>query len=163
MKSRIEKLPGSVPENRNSPSRVIRAFLAEDSPLLMAWLARIVCRDARITLVGSAPDGRKAFNNASVLVPDLVVTDLNMPGMNGAEVARRLKQLPNPPIIFVVTGDNTPETRAICLAAGADAFLVKGGNLAFELLSAIQKFFPDQLVQNTAEPKHLHESFTQVE
>jgi CheY-like chemotaxis protein len=98
-----------------------------------------------------------------MLAPDLILTDLNMPGMNGAELARRLKQLPDPPIIFVVTGDNTPGIRSICLAAGADAFFVKNGNLASELLSAIREFFPDELEQNNSEPKHLHESLTRVE
>jgi CheY-like chemotaxis protein len=83
--------------------------------------------------------------------------------MDGAEAARRLKQLPNPPIIFVVTGDDTPEARARSMAAGADAFLVKAGNLAPRLLSAIQEFFPDDLAQNDSEPKHLRESLTTVE
>lgn len=42
------------------------------------------------------------------------------------------------------------------MAAGADAFLVKAGNLAVRLLSAIQEFFPDDLEKDDVEPKHLH-------
>jgi CheY-like chemotaxis protein len=144
-------------------TRLIRTFLAEDSPLLMMLLARIVSKNQRVFIVGAATDGRKALGNASTLQPDLVITDLHMPGMDGAEVTRRLKQLPNPPIIFVVTSDDTPEARARSMAAGADAFLVKAGNLAPRLLSAIQEFFPDDLEPNDAEPKHLCESLTSVE
>ena len=163
MKTRIENSPRSVPHDSRLSHRTIRTFLAEDSPLLMALLARVVSKEKRAFIVGSATDGRKALCNAPTLQPDLVITDLHMPGLDGAEVARRLKQLPNPPIIFVVTSDDTPEARARSVAAGADAFLVKAGNLALRLLSAIQEFFPDDLEPNDAEPKHLYESLTTVE
>ena len=163
MKTRIEKSRCSAPGNNCLPTRTIRTFLAEDSPFLMALLARIVSKNQRVFIVGAATDGRKALWYASTLQLDLVVTDLHMPGMDGAEVARRLKQLPNPPIIFVVTSDDTPESRARSMAAGVDAFLVKAGNLAPRLLSAIQEFFPDDLEPNDAEPRHLCESLTTVE
>jgi DNA-binding NarL/FixJ family response regulator len=143
--------------------RTIRTFLAEDSPLLMALLARIVWKEKRVLIVGSASNGHKAVCNAPTLQPDLVITDLHMPGLDGAEVARRLKQLANPPIIFVVTSDDTPEARARSIAVSADAFLLKAGNLAPRLLSAIQEFFPDDLEQNNAEPKYLYETLPTVE
>ena len=160
MKTRIEKSQCSAPGNNGLPTRTIRTFLADDSPLLITLLARIVSKDKRVAIVGSATDGRKALCNASTLQLDLVVTDLHMPGMDGAEVTRHLKQCPNPPIVFIVTSDDIPETQAMSLAAGADAFLVKAGNLVPRLLSAIQEFFPDDLEPNDAEPKHLRESLT---
>jgi CheY-like chemotaxis protein len=152
-----------APKNSLFPARPIRTFLAEDSPLLMALLARIVSKDKRVFIVGAAVDGRKAVCNARSLQPDLVITDLHMPGLDGAEATRLLKQRPNPPIIFVVTSDDTPEAWARCRASGADAFLVKAGNLVPRLLSAIQEFFPDDLEPNDAEPKYLCESLTTVQ
>ncbi len=163
MKTRIENSRCFAPANNRLPMRTIRTLLAEDSPLLMALLSRIVSKDKRVFIVGSATDGRKAVCNTPTLQPDLVITDLHMPGLDGAEVARRLKQLPNPPIIFVVTGDDTPEARARSMVAGADAFLVRTWNLTPQLLSAIQEFFPDDLEPNDAEPKHLCETITTVE
>ena len=160
MKTSIEKSRCSPPGNNCLPTRTIRTFLAEDLPLLMTVLARIVSKDKRVAIVGSATDGRKALGNASTLQLDLVVTDLHMPGLDGAEVTRCLKQRPNPPIILVLTSDDTPEARARCMAAGADAFLVKAANLIPQLLSAIQEFFPDDLEPNDAEPKHVYESLT---
>ena len=162
MKTRMEKSQWSPPGNYSLPTRTIRTFLAEDSPLLMALLARIVLKDKRVFIVGSATDGRKAVCNAPTLQPDLVITDLHMPGLDGAEVTRRLKQLPNPPVILVATGDDTPEAWARSMAAGADAFLVKAGNLVPRLLSAIQEFFPEDLGANDNELEHLHETFTTV-
>ena len=163
MKTRIEKSQCSAPGNNCLPTRTIRTFLADDLPLLLALLARIVSKDKRVAIVGSATDGRKALCDGSTLGPDLVVTDLHMPGLDGAEVTRLLKQSPNPPIVFILTSDDTPEARARCMAAGADVFLVKAGNLALRLLSVIQEFFPDDLEPNDAEPKHLCESLTTVE
>ena len=162
MKTRIENSQRSVPRDSRLSSRTIRTFLAEDSPLVMALLNRIVSKDRRVAIVGSATDGRKALCNASRLEPDLGVTDLHMPGLDGAEVTRHLKQRLNAPIVFVATSDDTPEARARCVAAGADAFLVKAGNVAPRLLSAIQEFFPDDCDWNGAEPKHHCESLTTV-
>ncbi len=130
---------------------------------MMKLLARIVSKDKRVAIVGSATDGRKALCSASTLRLDLVVTDLHMPGVDGAEVTRRLKQLANPPVILVATGDDTPEARARSMAAGADAFLVKAGDFAPQLLSAIQDFFSGELEQNNAEPKNFHDTLTSVE
>lgn len=130
--------------------------------MLMALLARIVSKDKRVAIVGSATDGRKALANASTLGPGLVVTDLHMPGLDGVEVTRRLKQWPNPPIVFIVTSDDTPDARARSIAVGADAFLLKAGNLAPRLLSAIQEFFPEDLEPNDAEPQYLYEPVTTV-
>jgi DNA-binding NarL/FixJ family response regulator len=162
MKMKTDRLHCPVPQPGGFTARPIRTFLAEDTPFLMALLARIVSKNQKFSIVGSATDDRKALWNASTLQLDLVVTDLHMPGMDGAEVARRLKQLPNPPIVFIVTSDDTPEARAMSVAAGADAFVVKAGNLAPRLLSAIQEFFPDDLDENDSEPKHFYEKFTRV-
>jgi len=152
----------SVPRDDRSSNPTIRTFLAEDDPLLMALLARIASKHERVFIVGAAGDGRKALGYASSLQPDLVVTDLNMLGMDGAELTRRLKQLPNPPIVFVATADNTHEARDRCMAAGANAFMVKSGSLAARFLSAIQEFFPDHLETTVPETKVLRESLITV-
>lgn len=91
MKTSIEKSPCSPAGTDGLRTRTIRTFLAEDSLLLMTLLARIVSRNQRVSIVGSAPDGRKALWNASTLQPDLVVTDLHMPELDGAEVTPWLR------------------------------------------------------------------------
>jgi DNA-binding NarL/FixJ family response regulator len=133
-----------IPTQKNDESTIghIHAFIAEDSPLMMALLTRTLSKDKRIKIVGSATDGWEALCYASSLDPDLVLVDLHMPGLDGAEVARRLKQRPNPPTIFVVTSDDSAKSRARSLTAGADAFLVKRSDLSSQIQTAIQNFFP---------------------
>lgn len=157
MKSRMQNQPCSVRHDRSFP-HPIRTFLAEDSPLLMTLLARSLLKDERVFIAGCATNGRKAIENAATLNLDLVVTDLHMPGLDGAEFTRRVKQRSHPPIVFVVTSDEMPEARARCLAAGADAFLVKGENLVARLLSAIQMFFPDDLGPGDINPEPIRAS-----
>jgi DNA-binding NarL/FixJ family response regulator len=132
----------SPPNNDEFTGRAIRTFLADDDPFVLALLARLLARDPRITIIGSATDGRKALHSAAMSCPDLVLTDLHMPIVDGVEVTRWLKQLRNPPIIFMVTSDDTPEALTRSLSAGADAFLVKAADLHIQLQMAMEDFFP---------------------
>jgi CheY-like chemotaxis protein len=163
MKTSIENLSRSLPTASPLSNRTIRTLLAEDEPALLALLARIASRDQRVAIFGSATDGCKAVCIASMLQPDLVITDLHLPGLDGAQVTRLLKQLPDPPTIFIATSDITPEARARCRAAGADAFVAKVGNFAPRLHSTIQEFFPEDPEPSDAESAQTCESLATIE
>ena len=132
---------------------------AADEYLLEFDLPGLARQELQITL-----DGDALFLVGSVrsLRPDLVITDLHLPGLDGAETTRLLKHRPDPPIIFVVTSDDRPEARSRSLAAGADAFLVKSANLAPQLLSTIPGLFSDGPEDNE-NSRHLCESLATVE
>jgi len=134
--------------NERLANPAIRTFLADGSPFMLALLGRILAKNDSIILVGSATDGQKAVRSASTLHLDLVLLDLHMPGLDGAEAARLLKELPNPPTIFVVSSDDSFAARTRSLALGADAFVVKSMDLADELHTAIKNFFSDDLAEN---------------
>ena len=121
---------------------MIQTFLADVSQETVEAMAAHLSTDKRIVIAGSATDGWKAVCYASALQPNLVIVNLHMPGMDGAEIVRHLKQRPNPPTVFVITADESLAERARCLLAGADAFLVRTEALAAQLCSAIQSFWP---------------------
>ena len=125
-----------------SDAEGIQTFLAHDSPAMMTLLARVLSKDERIIIAGSVADGWKALCYASTLQPDLVIVDLHLPGLEAEGLVRNLKQQQNPPTIFVVTSDDSPESRARCLTAGADAYLVKTKDLSVRLHAAVQSFWP---------------------
>lgn len=135
-----QKQPCSVA--KNDDFRKIQTFLAEDSPVVASLVARILSKDERIIIAGSAVEGWQALCYASTLLPDLVIVGLHLPGLDGEGLVRRLKLRQNPPIIFVVTSDDSPGSRARCLTAGADAFLVKTKDLPARLHAAVQSFWP---------------------
>jgi len=127
--------------SENSSTRAIRTFLAEESPSLMAQIARALEKDARITIVGSAMVGPKTFCAASSLTPDLVVMDEYFGGVDAAHVTRHLKQLPNPPRVFVVSSEDRAESQSRTLAAGADAVLLNAPGLPQKIQAAVNIFF----------------------
>lgn len=69
--------------------------------------------------------GREFLDSLASRVPDCVVLDLHMPGMNGLDVQRQLVGNGRRVPIVVITGHDEPQARAQCLAAGAAAYLRK--------------------------------------
>jgi FixJ family two-component response regulator len=69
--------------------------------------------------------GREFLDSLASRVPDCVVLDLHMPGMNGLDVQRQLAASVRRVPIVIITGHDEPQARAQCLAAGAAAYLRK--------------------------------------
>lgn len=93
----------------------------ETSELLRVVLRAMNCR------VLWADTGAQGLRFAASEVPDLVVLDLNIPGMDGREVCRRLREQERPftlPIL-ILTGDTRLEQEIACLEMGADDYLIK--------------------------------------
>jgi DNA-binding NarL/FixJ family response regulator len=98
-------------------------LLADDHPVVAEGLASLL-RD-EFAVVGTARDGAQLLETARRVRPDVIVTDLAMPGMSGLEVLRRLKAdgLTSKVIVLTVHGDVELATEA--LRAGASGFIVK--------------------------------------
>ncbi|WP_373734364.1 hybrid sensor histidine kinase/response regulator transcription factor [Bacteroides heparinolyticus] len=90
--------------------------------------------------VSYAENGKAGLKKAQELVPDLIITDLMMPGMNGLEVCRQVRgnEITDHIPIIVVTAKITEEERIKGLEAGADAYLAKPFN-ANELRTRVEK------------------------
>jgi two-component system, OmpR family, response regulator len=73
----------------------------------------------------SAADGQAALAAAPVFRPDVALIDLAMPGMDGYETARRLRELPEPPLLMALTGYGRVEDRLRTRRAGFDAHMLK--------------------------------------
>lgn len=94
-----------------------------------------------LEVVGAAGDGDEGVEQARLLNPDVVLTDIRMPRKNGFEVTRTIKALPHPPKVVVVSADDSPAHRGAADAAGADVFCSKL-HLATQLLPTVLGFFP---------------------
>ena len=100
-----------------------RVLVVDDDPtirdVLRAMLGFEGCE------VEVAADGTAALNTARSMHPDVVLLDVMMPGMNGLEVCRLLKEINQPPKVVMVTARGSVEDHALGLGAGADAYLTK--------------------------------------
>lgn len=103
----------------------MNVLIADDHPLVRDALARVVLQiepDARIQAVGGFPSVREAL---AVSMPDLLLIDLNMPGMKGLEAVRELRQAHPALVIVVASGQDDPATIRAVLTAGANGFVPK--------------------------------------
>jgi DNA-binding response OmpR family regulator len=106
-------------------------LIVEDEPEIAGYLRRGLALEG--FSVEIAADGQAAINAARDRAPDLVVLDVMLPGMDGLEVARRLRAASDVPIIMLTARDAVPD-RVAGLEAGADDYLIKP--FAFEELLA---------------------------
>ena len=99
-----------------------------------------MAQEREFEVVGIAGDGHKALLSAASLGPELVLMDLHLPHLNGAQVTQCLKEFDDPPTVFIVTANDTPDARQMCATAGADAFIAKSGSLAGQIHSKLQEW-----------------------
>ncbi|MCX5377375.1 response regulator transcription factor [Streptomyces sp. NBC_00091] len=104
---------------------MIRVLVTDDEPLVRFGLRMLLDAAEGIEVVGEACDGASAMARARELSPDLVLTDLRMPGMDGITATRQLLALPNPPAVLVLTTFDTEEGVTEALEAGAAGYLLK--------------------------------------
>jgi DNA-binding NarL/FixJ family response regulator len=103
----------------------VRVLLVDDDELYLEAASAILAQDERLDIVASALDGREAVAAAITSQPDVVLTDLLMPVMDGVEATRQiLRYLPAARVV-VVTSSGSPDDRRRACEAGAYAFLPK--------------------------------------
>jgi two-component system response regulator AlgR len=79
---------------------MMRALIVDDEPLARARLAALLGECAGVEIVGSVGDGEAALGALGELQPDLLLLDINMPGLSGTAVAQRLAGRARPQVIF---------------------------------------------------------------
>jgi DNA-binding NtrC family response regulator len=106
----------------------IRVLIAEDEPHLGTILEQFLA--ARGFSVASARDGHRALDLLRLEQFDVALLDIVMPGMDGLEVLREVRQDPLPPEVIIITGNGTVETAIAALKLGAYDFLSKPYRMA---------------------------------
>lgn len=105
----------------------IRVLVADDQDLVRTGLVMILGAQPDIEVVGEAADGVQALELATRLRPDVLLVDIQMPGLDGVEVTRRLAgpDLADPTAVVVITTFDLDEYLLGALRAGARGFLLK--------------------------------------
>lgn len=122
----------------------IRIVLADDHRIVREGLCALLAREPDIELVGQAEDGLAAVRLARDLQPDVVVTDVSMPGLNGVEAIRRIRT--DTPAVRVLCLSVHAESRMVLavLDAGASGYVLKDDSYD-DLALAIRKTMSDQV------------------
>lgn len=115
----------------------MRIFLADDHTFIREGLKVLIERQGDMEVVGEADNGESAFQQARDCEPDIVVMDLSMPGMNGAQATMKLKQAcPRIHVLALSMHEDTTYLRAL-LEAGASGYVLKR-SAPQELVQAIR-------------------------
>lgn len=120
---------------------MVRVLLADDNARFRSVLRRLLERDPDILVVAEASSGDEAIEMVDEHLPDVVLMDVSMPGLDGLEATYELKaRMPELTVLMLSVGDKEQEIAA-GLAGGAAEYLLKGGP-ASEIVEAIKRYRP---------------------
>jgi DNA-binding NarL/FixJ family response regulator len=114
----------------------VRVLIADDHRLFAEALRAILGSDGRIDVVGLAASGDEAVEKAKELEPDVVLMDINMPGLNGVEATREIRATQKNVQVLMVTGSDASQDLEAARTAGAAGYVTKD-RIAAELIGAI--------------------------
>lgn len=106
----------------------IRVLVVDDHPTFRRGLGALLASLPDVELVGEAADGEAAVERAAALTPDVVVMDLDMPGVGGIEATRRIVTAQPGVAVLVLTMLDEDESVFAAMRAGARGYVVKGAD-----------------------------------
>jgi two-component system, NarL family, response regulator LiaR len=129
----------------------IRILIADDHPIVREGLRMLINSKADLELLGEAADGEEVVNLARTLEPDVILIDLVMPGMDGIEAIRRIKDENHEARILVLTSFAEVGKVFCAIKAGALSYLLKDSTPE-QLVEAIHAVYQGNLTlhPNTA-------------
>lgn len=105
--------------------QVVSVGIVDDQALVRAGFRALLEGEPGVRVVGEAANGHEAVALTSREHPDVLLMDIRMPGMDGIEATRRIRDRPDPPEVLILTTFDTDENVFDALEAGAAGFLVK--------------------------------------
>jgi DNA-binding NarL/FixJ family response regulator len=137
---------------------MIRVVIVDDQVLVRTGLRMILDEAHDITVVGEAASGDDAIYITRRTAPHVVLMDVRMPGMDGIESTRRIREAADAPRVIVLTTFDLDEYVFAGLQAGASGFLLKD-TLAADLLAAVRVVAAGQAVAGPTVTRRLIEHF----
>ncbi len=140
----------------------IRVLIADDHPLFRKGLRGLLESVTGIEVVGEATEGEEAIALAERLLPDVILMDINMPGVNGIEATRRILHV-NPSVgVLVLTMYEDDDSVFAAMRAGARGYLLKGVDQE-EVLRAINAVSSGEAIFSPSIARRLIHYFSTLE
>jgi DNA-binding NarL/FixJ family response regulator len=121
----------------NSAARTIRLVVVDDHPIVRQGLVASLQDESDFEVVGAAGSAEDALPLVMQHAPDVVLLDLELPGISGLDAIPQLRALSPPPHILILTAYDTDERVLRAVRAGAAGYLLKGASLV-EIASGVR-------------------------
>lgn len=139
---------------------MIDVVLADDHPLVRQGLRAVLDSTEDVRVVGEADDGREAVRLCVEHHPEVVLMDLQMPGLHGIDATRQVRRAVPETAVLVLTMYDEDTTVFAAISAGAAGYLLKGADGA-EIVAAVRAAAGGQAVFGTALTQRLPDWFAQ--
>ena len=139
----------------------ISVLIADDHSMVRQGLKQILELEKDITVVSQASNGEEAVKMANLHKPDVILMDINMPGMNGLQAIKELKQNKHPSRIIVLTIHEDREYLFKTLQMGAEGYVLKDAEPSV-LIDAIRSVYNGQSYIQPNMTKELVKEFNRV-
>ena len=117
--------PAQVCSAPRADDRRVRLLVVDDHPVVRSGIVGMLSGEPDLQVVGQAADGAEAIALTAELVPDVILMDLRMPGLDGVEATRRISARPDAPRVVVLTTYDTDGDILRAVEAGAIGYLLK--------------------------------------
>lgn len=141
------------------PTEPLRVLIADDHPLFRHGIVALLSATPDMEVVGEASTGEEAMVLAATLAPDLVLMDIQMPGVNGVEATRQILRASPHVRILMVTMFEDEASVFTAMRAGARGYVLKDTEKA-ELLRAIRAVGSGEAIFSPAIATRLLEFFS---
>ena len=123
-------------------SRVIKVMLVDDHILMREGIKKLLEFDNTIEVIEQASDGIECLEKMKTIKPDILLLDIDMPGMNGIKVLSTLKEQNNPVKVLILTVHSEIEYLVDAVDIGANGYILKDSGSA-DLKKAIEYIMED--------------------
>jgi DNA-binding NarL/FixJ family response regulator len=131
------RLPADHRGARSGAPNHLRVMVVDDHDLFRSGLRRLLDGQDGLQVVAEARRGQEAVERAAEIQPDVIVMDVNMPGMSGIEATRAILETSTPPAVLMLTVSDADNEVLDAVLAGASGYLLKDAKLP-DIVSAIR-------------------------
>lgn len=121
---------------------MFRTLIVEDSLAFRSSLSELLCERFPCMSVEEAGDGAEAMDKLCHELPHLIFMDINLPDINGLDLARAIKARHDDVVIAVITAYDIPEYRDAAMESGASYFVPKSSATGAEIVALVDSAFP---------------------